>query len=77
MLTQKGSISKQALCQWFPEVVFAVLSKFICDLLLNSPKLSLQFPCKQVLGILLFILDDLLCMFNCFVLITKQPYYYL
>ena len=40
----------------------------------NSPKLSLDFPCKQVVKILFFILDKLLCMIICFILITKQLY---
>ena len=33
-------------------------------LLLNSPKLSLQFPCKQVGRILFFILNKLLCIWS-------------
>ena len=43
-----------------------------CDILLNSPKLSLQYPCIQVGRILIFILDKLLCMTMCFILITEQ-----
>ena len=42
------------------------------DVLLNSPKLSLKFPYKQVGRIWFFILDKLLCMIICFILITKQ-----
>ena len=40
--------------------------------MLNSPKLSLQFPCKQVGRILFLIFDKLLCKIIFFILITKQ-----
>ena len=43
-----------------------------CEVLLNSPKLSLYFPCKQVGRILIFISDSFLSMIICFILITKQ-----
>ena len=61
-----------------------VCSKFLVDLLSpntsynmynelpNSPKLSLQFPCKQVGRIWFSIFDKLLFITNWFILITKQ-----
>ena len=42
-------------------------------MLLNSPKEFLKIPCKQVVKILLFTLHKLLCIINCFILITEQP----
>ena len=42
------------------------------DVLLNSPKLSLWFPYKQVGRVLFFLLDTLVCMIIYFILITKQ-----
>ena len=43
-----------------------------CIVLLNSPKLSLEFPCKEVGRILSFNLDKLLCVIIGFILLTKQ-----
>ena len=40
--------------------------------MLNSPKLSLEFPCKQVGKILFLTLDKLLCVIIYLVLFTKQ-----
>ena len=42
------------------------------DVLLNSPKLSLKFPCKSVGRVLSFTLDKLLCVIIYFILITKR-----
>ena len=42
------------------------------DILANSPKLSLKFPCKQVGRILFFNLDKLLCTLIFFILITNN-----
>ena len=43
------------------------------SVLLNYPKLSVQFPCKHVMKIWFFILDSLLYMMNCFIFQTKLP----
>ena len=41
---------------------FTLLLLYIHGVFLNSPKLSLQFPSEQVVKILLFILDNLMCL---------------
>ena len=55
-----------------PNYMYTVYVYTTYDILLNSPKLSPQFPCKQVGRILFFILDSFLCLIIIFILITKQ-----
>ena len=54
------------------ETLFAAKPNTPHEVLLNSPKLSLQFPCKQIGRIWFFILYKLVCMITWIILITKQ-----